>query len=517
MENYHTVFVPCPDIFELSGKEVFTKLERTHGDGKNLVIVSMGLVDELHQIAGDSASEGAADALQFLKEQRRNSGPPSKEGISFGTISGGLDIAFVQKDSKRSRGGFLVPDLEKVVTANINRKPVFITSSARNHIDYLGRGMLVEEPRFLQVNADIVREGIVSGSDDLLARLNDISSGHTLPLEEAAAMLGQELRLNQFVRFTGPGQYQYARVAARLVKSGNGTIVEVRDPQLKLLDPRENSKRMHIGEHSMDNILGIKPRDMEQYIAFQYGLLNPDVQLFFLCGSQGSGKTLLTYVAAVDQVLFYGTETSRRRGMDESRKSGGFRHIILLKPNEVLGGSRREVGALPGSLYEKMRPHLEPYIDAHEESVLGELFPFEQMLYHPRFSQNGFPQRSEEANKANIPGGAHLPFWEVMRMTYSGFMRGRSFRDTLVIVDEAQNFTPYEVKTILERIAEGSKIIIMGDSLQTDNPHCSRGINGLTHAIKQYLDRPYTALVNLSTNYRSQVSDDAQGWRTFSS
>ena len=50
MENYHTVFVPCPDIFELSGKEVFTKLERTHGDGKNLVIVSMGLVDELHQI-----------------------------------------------------------------------------------------------------------------------------------------------------------------------------------------------------------------------------------------------------------------------------------------------------------------------------------------------------------------------------------------------------------------------------------------------------------------------------------
>ena len=101
-------------------------------------------------------------------------------------------------------------------------------------------------------------------------------------------------------------------------------------------------------------------------------------------------------------------------------------------------------------------------------------------------------------------------------MTYSGHVRGRSFRNTLILVDEAQNFTPYELKTIIERTGEGCKIVLMGDPAQVDNPFCSREINGLTHAIKQYIDKPYSALVTLTRNYRSQMSEDAKSWRVFS-
>ncbi len=84
-----------------------------------------------------------------------------------------------------------------------------------------------------------------------------------------------------------------------------------------------------------------------------------------------------------------------------------------------------------------------------------------------------------------------------------------------MLIDEAQNFTPYEIKTILSRLGEGCKAIIMGDPDQTDNPSCSREINGLTHSINHYLGKPYSCLVKLSHNYRSQVSMDADAWKTY--
>ena len=276
---------------------------------------------------------------------------------------------------------------------------------------------------------------------------------------------------------------------------------------------------MSVGNHNRDEILGISPRDMEQYLAMQYGLLNNDVSLFFLTGAQGSGKTLLSYVCAVDQILWYEKDMrSKRLQTDGSKsKSGSYKNIILLKPNEIMGGKRRDIGALPGSLYSKIKPHLGPYLDGHRESILHEYFPFEEMLRHPRFP-NDFGDKRRDCGNVKINNEARLPAdFEAIEMTYSGFMRGRSFTNTLILVDEAQNFSPYEVKTILERMGEGCKGIIMGDPLQVDNPYCSREINGMTHAISHYLSKPYSALINLTRNYRSQVSADAQEWRVFNS
>lgn len=514
--EYHKVFVPFPDIFALSGSDVFRNLSRDVEGERNLVVVPMPMISWLDELKEGENSVGAGDALEYLKnaQVQRIS---SEEGIAISRVADGLDIAFVD-DPDLPNEEFIAPLEGKIRTLwsshDGDERPILVTSRDSNHIRFSVKGMRVEEPHFLQVNADIVNEGIINGSADLEAKLYE--SPDPVPLEIATELQGTPLRLNQFIRFTGGGGYHYARVMGTLQKNKAGTrILGIENRCVKNLSPSERDK-IHVKNHFRDNVLGITPRDMEQYLALQYGLLNPDIALFFLCGSQGSGKTLLGYVAAVDMVLQYDKEQRKLRGQEEG-KGGFFKQIVLLKPNEILGGSRRDVGALPGSLYDKLKPHLAPYIDAHKESILGNLFSFDEMLRHPKFPNDFGEPRSIPANQARINNCAHLPSHaEVVEMTYSGFLRGRSFRDTLIIIDEAQNFTPYEVKTILERMGDGCKGIVMGDPSQVDNPFCSIEINGLTHAIRHYLERPYTALVALTRNYRNQVSDDARTWKVFS-
>lgn len=523
--HYHDIFIPFTDIYKLGGAEVFKHLERKKDDHKNLVVIPYEFIRNLDEEKDRGYSGGSEDVLKFLQNETNNllysMDLPNSGRINVYGVLEGLDVAIV--DPRKDHKDFSVTTLEEILRKNLvpdeNYHPLLITNREKYHIKYKGRGMRVESPKFLQVSADIVNEGIVSGSDELLAALMQEPS-RVLPLEEALPLLDrEELYVNQFVRFAGTRKSEYARVTADFMRNASGSrIVKVQNERLELLDPREHAKKMHVGQHVMDDILGIRPRDMEQYLAMQYGLLNPDVSLFFLCGSQGSGKTLLGYVAAVDLVLVYDKEYRAKRGFaDGEGKNGFFKQIVLLKTNEILGGRRRDVGYLPGTLYEKLKPHLAPYIDAHKESLLGSLFPFEQMLMHPRFKNDFGEGRSEEA-KRKINGMAYLPgHIEPVEMTYSGYMRGRSFRDTLVVMDEAQNLTPYEVKTVIERLGEGCKCVIMGDPAQVDNPDCSREINGLTHAIQRYLDKPYSALITLSKNYRSQMSDDAGAWKVYSS
>ncbi len=518
--DYHHVFVPFPDIFELSGRDVFENLQAKPGN-KNLVVVAMPMVTWLDDLKEGHNSVGAADTLQYLKEAQRRT-QPQKDGTAICFISERLDIAFID-DSNLKDEGFIAPLEEKVrllwQAQDDDGRPILMTNRERDHIRFRTQGMRVDDPHFLQVKSDIVDKGIITGSHELLAKLYQ-SKDHSINLETALSFFDEEglLRPNQFIRFTGDKDYVYARVMGDPIwNSNHSRMTGIDNLRVKLLDKSEYGKKLIIGNAHQENILGISPRDMEQYLAVQYGLLNPDVSLFFLCGSQGSGKTLLGYVCAVDQVLIYEQKERIKRMNNPQSKAGFFKQIILLKPNEVLGGKRRDVGALPGSLYDKLKPHLAPYIDAHRESELGRLFPFDEMLRHPHFDNDFGPKRSDAASNTKINGCAYLPkYAEVVEMTYSGFMRGRSFRDAIVLLDEAQNFTPYEVKTILERTGEGCKVVVMGDPKQVDNPFCSREINGLTHAIQQYLPKPYVGLVTLSRNYRSQMSDDAREWKVFS-
>ncbi len=518
---YHDCFLPLSDVYQLGGTTVFQHLSRSVDGEKNLLVVPLSLTDRLEELSRDNSLAGALDVLEYLSNLKSFPARRSNN-LLVREANPGLDILLIEDKNIREdnlNNGVLSKPINSVWGNRGERTIKVITNRPTEILRNDLRGIPTENPHFLQVNSDIVHEGIIDGSPDLYARLQE--EHHGIAVKEVLADLGrEELWLNQFIRFRRTKGFAYAMVEGKLRHGAEGKIVNVENMNVRLLSPQEEEKKLKVGNFAMDTVLGISPKDMEQYLSMQYGLLNADVTLFFLCGSQGSGKTLLSYVCAVDQVLWYDREIRKMRmpHSSERDKGGSYRQIVLLKPNDILGGKNRDVGYLPGSLYDKLRPHLGPYIDAHKESSLRSLFPFEDILRHPRFGNEIFSEPRKESKDAKINSHAYLPGdTEVVQMTYSGHMRGRSFRDTLILLDEAQNFTPYEVKTILERMGPGCKAVVMGDPKQVDNPFCTREINGLTHAIAHFITEPFSSLINLSHHYRSQVSEVAGKWKVYSS
>lgn len=515
MNSYHEVFIPFTDVYKLGGGDVFQRLERKIDGEKNLVVLHDHMIGSLDASRGESY--GAEHALAFMKSIKASRGE-SVNGFVIYSPYAGLDVAMVP-----ANGDFSMPDLEKKVREHFqlseNKPPILISNRDRYHIMFHNMGLTIQDPEFLQVNADIVYDGIIRGNDNLASELFKKKNKRKIAKEEAEQIMDRELYHNQFIRINGEShKYEYARVTGNIDYRGSD-IIGIQDPVVKLFDHEEYNMGLSIRDHQMDNVLGISPRDMEQYIAMQYCLLNPDVSLGFICGGPGTGKTLLSYASAVDQVLWYSKDKRKLRGLAGNSKEGLFKQVVLLKPTEIMGGSRRDPGALPGNLYEKLKPHLGSYIDAHSLSSLGDI-PFEQVLFHPRYENDFGGPRDAALDKDKVLGDSHLPGNRALvDLVHSGFIRGRSIPNTIVIIDEAQNYSPYEMKTIIQRVSETSKVIVVGDPVQFDNARgsCSREINGLTGAIAQFIEKPYSALVHLPKNYRHQMSEDADEWRVFSS
>lgn len=517
--RYHEIFVPFPKIYRLGGQEALKEFQRKDDESCNLVVIPYDFIKDLEKDASQSSFGGSQEVLDYLVKLKEHK---SDGEVDIYSPLQGLDIAIIHKRFAEEDADDYYKKLDNFLREKFDHKEkdktTFVTKDSGKRLRLRGQNLHGEDPKSLQVDADIVNEGIIDGNDDLHAIINEKNE---ISLEEAVDILDRdELYINQFIRFRSheeEAKTQYARVVGDIIRDSSGEIISAKHQKLVLLPEKEKSRKMSIRKDNFDNLFGIKPQDFEQYLALEYGLLNPDVSLFFLCGSQGSGKTLLSYMAAVDLTLWYDNFKREARGMNTQQPGGQYKKIILLKPNEILGGNKRDLGFLPGTLYEKLKPHLAPYIDSHNESELSELFPFEDMLKHPKFKNDFGAPREKEIQNKKINGGHLNPKSEIVEVTYSGFMRGRSFANTLLLIDEAQNFTPYEVKTISERMGIGSKCIIMGDPAQVDNPDCSREINGLTHSIQHYIAKPYSAIIRLSRNYRSQMSEDATEWKVYSS
>ncbi|MFP4403102.1 MAG: PhoH family protein [Candidatus Woesearchaeota archaeon] len=528
LKKYNNIFVPQKDTIHLAGPtELFKNFEaKSSSNYKNLLVLYPGIISELGELRRNN-SLGAKEFLDYLDENKNkiNYNESNEDYINYNILNK-LDVA-VMKNSDFNKNSF--KNLESKINSfwtSVDKdssmgRPKFISNVVEERLLLEYDGLIVDKPNFLLVDANIVKKGILVGSNKFAEKIYSSKNGE-MSLNQAIDLLNPEdgkLYPNQFICIRGE-QDNYAKVVGEVVRSSLGKIVDYKNPKVKLLKNSEYNKKIKMGNIVYEDILGIKPLDMEQYLALQYGLFDEDVTTFFLTGSQGSGKTLLSYVAAIDQVLWYDSNIAKEKGygldLKNNQKKSKFNNIVLLKPNNLL--NNRDIGFLPGDMFEKLKPHLEPYIDAHKESNLYEQFRFEELLAHPRWDNQYFKKRNEvgKINKhAHLPGNS-----EAFEMTYSGVMRGRSFKDTLVLVDEAQNFTPYELKTIIERVGLGSKAVIMGDPYQVDvtshNKNCSREMNGLTHAIKHFLPENYSALVHLQKNYRSQMSEDAISWKVYS-
>ena len=209
---------------------------------------------------------------------------------------------------------------------------------------------------------------------------------------------------------------------------------------------------------------GIRPRNDEQRFALD-ACLNPEIQLVSLTGGAGTGKTLIALAAALEQARDYD-------------------QIILSRPTVILGN--QEIGFLPGDEKTKMSPFLQPLMDN-----LGVI-------------KSQFRPSSKEALKLD----GFLKD-EKLLITPLAYIRGRSLGKAFFIIDEAQNLTPHEVKTIITRAGEGTKMVFTGDIFQIDQPYLDQWSNGLTHLGEKMAGQRLFQHVFLRKGERSELSEIA--------
>ncbi len=217
--------------------------------------------------------------------------------------------------------------------------------------------------------------------------------------------------------------------------------------------------------HFGDGILGIEPRNLAQSFAFEC-LLNDDIKLVTLQGRAGTGKTLLAVAAGLYKVI------------EEDR----YHKLLVARPTMPMG---RDIGFIPGDVDEKLRPWMKPIYDAVD--LLQEI--------DRRSRKRRLPPDLLESKELDIEP-----------LTY---IRGRSIPHQYIIIDEAQNLSPLEVKTIITRVGNGTKIVLTGDPEQIDNPYLNTTSNGFIHVVNKFKDQAIAAHITFMKGERSPLAEAA--------
>jgi PhoH-like ATPase len=212
--------------------------------------------------------------------------------------------------------------------------------------------------------------------------------------------------------------------------------------------------------YSYQDIWGLSANNKEQQFAMDL-LFDPSVSIVSLTGQAGTGKTLIAAACGLEQVLH------------SSKSQGGYDKLIITRPVQPLG---RDIGFLPGSLEEKMMPWIAPIRD-NLEHLFGDRTALDMHL------EQGII--------------------EIEAMTY---IRGRSISNAFMVVDEAQNLTPHELKTIITRVGHGTKLILTGDIQQIDNSYVDAVSNGLTYAVEKFKEYDISGHITLIKGERSTLA-----------
>ena len=260
-----------------------------------------------------------------------------------------------------------------------------------------------------------------------------------------------ELLINQFVYFESPGEPSlFARV------------IEIRDQTAVL-------KTLKDYAHQKNAVWGVLARNREQNFALNV-LMDPEVDFVTLTGTAGSGKTLMALASGLTQVL------------DERR----YTEIVMTRATVSVG---EDIGFLPGTEEEKMGPWMGALDDNLEFLAKGD---------------NGSGGAGEWGRAAT-----NELIRSRIKIKSMNFMRGRTFLSKFVIIDEAQNLTPKQMKTLITRAGPGTKIVCMGNLAQIDTPYLTEGSSGLTFAVDRFKGWPHSGHITLARGERSRLADFA--------
>ena len=259
----------------------------------------------------------------------------------------------------------------------------------------------------------------------------------------------QQLHINQFVFYEAPGE---ASLFAR--------VIEIRDKTAVLETLKDYG-------HQKNNVWGVTTRNREQNFAMNL-LMDPDVDFVTLAGTAGTGKTLMALAAGLTQVL------------DERR----YTEIIMTRATVSVG---EDIGFLPGTEEEKMGPWMGALDDNLEFLAKGD---------------GGNPGEWGRSATNDLIRSR-------IKIKSMNFMRGRTFLNKYVIIDEAQNLTPKQMKTLITRAGPGTKIICMGNLAQIDTPYLTEGSSGLTYVVDRFKGWPHSGHITLARGERSRLADFA--------
>ncbi len=416
----------------------------------NDVIIPIFVIEEVDQFKREGTERGRnARTVCRLLDELRERGGKLANGVQLDS-GGSLRVAVPHTRpelqsalDKTAQDQAILQTAIDVMQRDTSRPTVFVTMDTNLRIRADALGVATENYENQRVNIEQLDNGVVE----------------------------VELEPAEVDRFFHDGQIS---VAAELKLAANACV---------LLRDRKSPSHTALGRYHADKqlvlplrvpaagVMGLRPKNKEQTFALEL-LLDHNIRLVTVLGKAGTGKTLLALAAGL------------KRTVDDEVYS----RLLVSRPVMPLG---RDVGYLPGDIEEKLNPWMQPIFDNLE-------FLFQSGSKDS--AKKSDPKRDSNRGFVDLLDRGQL---QIEPLTY---IRGRSLPHQYLIVDEAQNLTPHEVKTIISRIGDGTKIVLTGDIGQIDNPYLDEASNGLSYAIEKMKGLRIVGHCTLTKSERSELA-----------
>jgi PhoH-like ATPase len=412
----------------------------------NDVVVPISVIEEIDTFKKDSSENGrnAREVSRILDKLRGK-----------GKLSHGVQLFEEREDSGK---------LFVYLGQSMNILPELLADSTDNHILAIGLTMQKQVGELKKVR-------IVTKDSNLRIKADAFGL-------EAEDFEADKVSVDEFytglIRIPVPSEVISEMYARREVTISG---VPFAPNQFVVLSDDKDAAQTVLGQYNGDlerivmldipreSVWGIYPRNLEQSCALS-ALLDDNIKLVTLSGGAGTGKTLMAIAA----------------GLAKSTDEDVYQKLLVARPIFPLG---KDLGFLPGDLDEKLNPWMQPIFDSLDFLLSG-----------------GAPSKQKRLNRSY----QELISQGMLAVEPLTYIRGRSLPNQYFVVDEAQNLTPHEIKTILTRAGEGTKVVLTGDPYQIDNPYIDSTNNGLTYVIERFKHTKIAAHVTLQHGERSDLA-----------